>query len=209
MSRISRVVTDMLVKILSKSKSVRRVCELSVVHGREAIDMDKQLLFSTSAHRTWNVRLQTSLVCQSHLSTGALQHWHRCWSRIMLQHSFDAAAAVVEGFCKKKRIDNVTGTIDGSHVPISCSRLQPADYVNRKGFYSIILQVDQTLAFTDIHVGWSGSIHDACVFSNSPLGTVLERDPECMPQWTVLAWRCSLSTSQQVADTIQGQWTSH
>jgi len=74
MSRISRVVTDMLVKILSKSKSVRRVCELSVVHGREAIDMHKQLLFSTSAHRTWNVRLQTSLVHQSHLSTGALQH---------------------------------------------------------------------------------------------------------------------------------------
>ena len=46
-----------------------------------------------------------------------------------------------------------------------------ADYYNRKGFYSVILQavVDHNLLFTDLFIGWPGSVHDARVLANSAL----------------------------------------
>ena len=45
------------------------------------------------------------------------------------------------------------------------------DYVNRKDFYSIILQgfVDSNYLFKDVYVGWPEKVHDSRVFKNSPL----------------------------------------
>ena len=45
------------------------------------------------------------------------------------------------------------------------------DYYNHKGWYSMILQgvVDANHCFTDIYVGWPSSVHDARVFSHSPI----------------------------------------
>ncbi len=47
----------------------------------------------------------------------------------------------------------------------------PADYYNRKGWHSIVLQgtVDFRGLFIDLYVGWPGRVHDARVFSNSSL----------------------------------------
>ena len=43
------------------------------------------------------------------------------------------------------------------------------NYVNRKGWYSIILQAvcDYNNIITDMNVGWPGRVHDARVFENS------------------------------------------
>ena len=45
------------------------------------------------------------------------------------------------------------------------------DYYNRKGWYFKILQgvVDANYCFTNIYIGWPGSVHDARVFSHSPI----------------------------------------
>ena len=63
------------------------------------------------------------------------------------------------------------GAIDGTHIPITAPVENPADYVNRKGFHSIIMQalVDSSYLFRDIVIGWPGSVHDARVLSNSHL----------------------------------------
>ena len=63
------------------------------------------------------------------------------------------------------------GAIDGSHIPIIGPNIDRANYYNRKGWYSIILQavVDDRYRFTDIMEGWPGSVHDARVFANSKL----------------------------------------
>ena len=65
----------------------------------------------------------------------------------------------------------VVGAIDGCHVAILAPNENPEDYVNRKGFYSIILQglVDSKYLFRDVYVGWPGKVHDSRVFKNSPL----------------------------------------
>ena len=43
------------------------------------------------------------------------------------------------------------------------------DYYNRKGFYSIIVQAvaNHNYSFTDLSIGWPGSMHNARVLANS------------------------------------------
>ena len=71
----------------------------------------------------------------------------------------------------KRRIHYSKGAVDGTHIPIVSPKECPADYYNRKGWHSIILQstVDHAGRFMDVYVGWTGRVHDARVFSNSTL----------------------------------------
>lgn len=45
------------------------------------------------------------------------------------------------GFEVSSGFPKVIGAIDGTHINIQAPRIQPASYVNRKGHYSIQLQV--------------------------------------------------------------------
>ncbi|KAJ4929359.1 hypothetical protein JOQ06_004968 [Pogonophryne albipinna] len=93
--------------------------------------------------------------------------------------------AIMQAFRDKWHFPQVVGTIDGTHIGILAPSDTPADYYNRKGFHSVILQgvVDHHMMFWDINIGFSGKVHDARVFANSSLyrraqaGTLL-------PQWT-------------------------
>ena len=79
-------------------------------------------------------------------------------------------SAVLSGFARKG-FPQCAGAIDGCHIPIEAPQDCPADYHNRKGWYSVILQglVDHTGCFTDINVGWPGRVHDSRVLQNSEL----------------------------------------
>ena len=50
-------------------------------------------------------------------------------------------------------------------------RVMSHDYVNRKGYHSIIMQaaVDHNNLYRDVVIGWPGSVHDARVLSNSKI----------------------------------------
>ena len=63
------------------------------------------------------------------------------------------------------------GAIDGTHIPIIASSECHAEYVNRKGYHSIIMQtvVDCKYLYRDVVIGWPGSVHDARVSSNSSI----------------------------------------
>jgi len=77
----------------------------------------------------------------------------------------------IVAFFKRAGFPQVVGAVDGCHVAILAPNENPEDYVNRKGFYSIILQglVDSNYLFRDVYVGWPGKVHDSRVFKNSPL----------------------------------------
>ncbi|CAM4649237.1 unnamed protein product [Lepidochelys kempii] len=66
---------------------------------------------------------------------------------------------------------NCGGVIDGTHIPILGPDHLGSQYVNCKGYFSMVLQalVDHKGRFTDINVGWPGKIHDARIFRNSGL----------------------------------------
>ncbi|KAI7800694.1 putative nuclease HARBI1 [Triplophysa rosa] len=78
----------------------------------------------------------------------------------------------VSGFAKRG-MPFCVGAIDGTHIPIIAPTENPADYHNRKGWYSAILQgiVDHKMCFTDIYVGW---LHDARVLANSDIYILAE-----------------------------------
>ena len=79
----------------------------------------------------------------------------------------------VEAFKTELGFLQCVGAVDGTHIPIISLQECPADYYNRKGWHSIILQgtVDHAGGFIDIilYGGWPGRVHDARVFSNSSL----------------------------------------
>ena len=83
----------------------------------------------------------------------------------------DNLRQVIEGFNDKLGFPQCAGAIDGTHIPIKSPKECPADYYNRKGWHSIILQgtVNHLGHFMDINIGWPGRVHDARVFANSAL----------------------------------------
>ena len=79
--------------------------------------------------------------------------------------------SIINQFTSKWGFPQCAGAIDGSHIPVKAPIDFHADYYNRKGSYSIILQalVDSNYQFIDINIGWPGRVHDARVFANSSL----------------------------------------
>ena len=63
------------------------------------------------------------------------------------------------------------GAIDGTHIPIIAPTENHIEYVNRKGYHSILLQAvcDCHYLIRDAVIGWPGSVHDARVLSNSTI----------------------------------------
>ncbi|KAG6933192.1 hypothetical protein G0U57_019658, partial [Chelydra serpentina] len=77
---------------------------------------------------------------------------------------------IIDGFAAMG-FPNCGGAIDGTHIPILGPEHQGSQYINRKGYFSMVLQalVDHKGRFTNINVGWPGKVHDARVFKNSGL----------------------------------------
>ena len=124
----------------------------------------------------------------------------------------DKLQEVIDVFEHKWGYPQCAGAIDGSHIPILAPQNFHTDYFNRKGWHSIILQgvVDSNYRFTDITVGWPGSVHDARVFSNSTLFKK-GQNGSLFPETTRIArcqcpsshnWRSSLSSFEVAYESI-------
>ena len=63
----------------------------------------------------------------------------------------------------------MAGANDGTHIPIIAPQESTADYYNRNGYYSVVMQavVDHRGLFTDVYIGWHGKVHDARLQANS------------------------------------------
>ena len=90
----------------------------------------------------------------------------------------DNARNTIQKFEEQRGFPGVLGAINGSHIPIEAPIKDPEQYINRKGFHSLQLQVvcDMEMMFIDVFCGFPGSVHDARVFRNSPLFIDAERN---------------------------------
>ena len=90
------------------------------------------------------------------------------------------SASVLDKFAQEfqalHNIPYVVGAVDGSHIPIIAPRLHAADYYNRKGFHSVLLQavVSSKCIFWDFDIGWAGSMHDANLWARTDIGKFCE-----------------------------------
>ena len=68
-------------------------------------------------------------------------------------------------------LDGVIGAIDGCHIRISRPPKHGDDYMNRKGYYSVLLQgiCDFDGKLRDVFVGAPGKVHDARLLRLSPI----------------------------------------
>ena len=71
------------------------------------------------------------------------------------------ARAVI--FRRLSKQDDVIGAIDGCHIRIQRPQRRGLDYLNKKGYYSMLLQgiCDDRGRFIDIFAGAPGRVHDA------------------------------------------------
>uniref|UniRef100_K7EZ91 DDE Tnp4 domain-containing protein n=1 Tax=Pelodiscus sinensis TaxID=13735 RepID=K7EZ91_PELSI len=79
---------------------------------------------------------------------------------------------------------NYGGAIDGTHIPIRTPQHGVAQYINRKGHFSMVLYalVNHCGQFMDIFVRWSSRAQNARIFRNSSLYGKLEADT-FFPHW--------------------------
>ncbi|XP_048347927.1 protein ANTAGONIST OF LIKE HETEROCHROMATIN PROTEIN 1-like [Sphaerodactylus townsendi] len=77
---------------------------------------------------------------------------------------------VMKGFAAKG-FPHCIGAIDATHIPIIAPAHRATEYINSKGYYSMVLQalVDHDGRFTDVYAGRSGKVHDARIFRSSPI----------------------------------------
>ncbi|XP_066590835.1 putative nuclease HARBI1 [Prorops nasuta] len=84
----------------------------------------------------------------------------------------------MEATQRKYGFPGVLGAIDGTHVKIVKPEEHPEAYINRKGYYSIQLQVvcDHELKFINCYAGQVGSVHDMRVFKLSNFSNLLNEE---------------------------------
>ncbi|XP_015276416.1 PREDICTED: putative nuclease HARBI1 [Gekko japonicus] len=82
----------------------------------------------------------------------------------------------MDGFAKLG-FPHCIGAIDGCHIQIRAPVHQSGEYINRKGFFSMLLQgtMDHSGRFINVRVGHSGKNHDAYVFRSSNLFMAMDR----------------------------------
>ncbi|XP_063316983.1 putative nuclease HARBI1 [Pelmatolapia mariae] len=80
---------------------------------------------------------------------------------------------IKEGFHKIAGFPGVIGCIDGTHIPIIAPSVNEGDYVNRKSFHSINVQIicDAANIITNVEAKWPGSVHDSQIFRECTLST--------------------------------------
>lgn len=88
----------------------------------------------------------------------------------------EEANRVKHDFYQIAGFPNVLGAIDGTLIPIMAPKVNEPEYVCRKGYHAMNIQVvaDAWLRFTNVVAKWPGSVHDAFMFENSSLKAKIE-----------------------------------
>ena len=92
-------------------------------------------------------------------------------SQFLFMPKGDDLQEVIDIYHSKWGFPMCAGAIDGTHIPIVSPSDNHTDYVNRKGYHSVVMQavIDSKYLFRDTVIGWPGSVHDARVLANSEI----------------------------------------
>ncbi|XP_061187182.1 uncharacterized protein LOC133195355 [Saccostrea echinata] len=146
--------------------------------GREFISTDKHLLISLwylatqdsiqSISDRFNVTESSVIRCRTRITDIFVNHLKQVF---IVLPSANERLEIMDKFEQKQNFPSVLVAIDGTHIAIKAPKNHQETYVNRKGFYSIILQgiCREDLRFIDCVAGWPGSCHDVQVLKNTDI----------------------------------------
>jgi len=85
--------------------------------------------------------------------------------------TLEEAKFIAQSIAAKTGMEQIIGAIDGTHIPILPPTIGYRDFINRKGWPSVVLQglVDNQYLFCNITISHPGSVHDATVLKDSSL----------------------------------------
>ncbi|CAL1267507.1 unnamed protein product [Larinioides sclopetarius] len=109
-------------------------------------------------------------------------------SYIELPSTPEEWTAVAADFEKKWQFPHCIGAMDGKHVEIECPPNSVSDFINYKGFFSIVLLalVDANYKFLFVDIGCQGRISDGGVFKHTKLHALLNSKKLGLPPVTSL-----------------------
>ena len=83
---------------------------------------------------------------------------------------------IEERFRHRWNVPHAVGALDGKHIAIKKPKKSGSEYVNYKGYFSLVLLalVDADYKFLWVNVGSSGSSSDAQIFNRSKLKRRIE-----------------------------------
>lgn len=98
---------------------------------------------------------------------------------------------VVNEFDTKWNFPHCVGAIDGKHVALQCPIKSSSEFINYKGFFSIVLfaLVDANYNFMFVDIGCQGRISDGGVFSSTELYRLMDQKLLNLPTPTSLNGR--------------------
>ncbi|KAJ8911674.1 hypothetical protein NQ315_014033 [Exocentrus adspersus] len=121
---------------------------------------------------------------------------------------------------EKYQFPNAVGVIDCSHIRIPKFGVFGDEYINRKGYPSINVQMtcNARESFTSVDCQWPGSVHDNRIFKNSAIYNVLKYSvEECLilgdegysiTPWTMTPYRNQGTAAQRAYDNRAMLWTN-
>ncbi|CAM4466449.1 unnamed protein product [Lepidochelys kempii] len=141
---------------------------------RAALTVEKQVAIVlwklATPNSYWSVRNQFG-VGKSTVGAAVLQVANAIIDQLLSRVvTLGNVQTIVDGF-NALGFPNCGGAIHGMHIPIWAPEHRGSQYINCKGYFSIVLQalVDHKGCFTDINMGWPGKVHDTRIFRNSGL----------------------------------------
>jgi hypothetical protein len=90
---------------------------------------------------------------------------------IIVWPSLERRQQIKRKFFEIAGLPNIIGAVDGTYVPIKAPMQDPEVYVTRKCNHAFTAQgiCDADLKFTDVFIGYPGSVSDTRIFKNSPI----------------------------------------
>ncbi|CAI5460971.1 unnamed protein product [Closterium sp. Yama58-4] len=171
--RVNRAVFDYLVEAwITRNGDRRRVVPIETVVAMTLVYLGTGATFR-------QVGLQFGVVPQHafRLIYGFIAFLVNVLEPLWVTHpTLEQCEEMAAEFTYEGGIPGVIGALDGTFIECRGFGRDKEDFKNRKGFYSIHLQIacDSNGIIWDYNVGYPGSVNDSRVFNNSPLRECME-----------------------------------